>query len=361
MKKTLLILAMAACLLLGACSSGGNSSSPLYAPTTSPGMSRQELGESINKAEYTASSNSDSFAPSATTAPAASPSGGSGVQGGAEASSVPDDGHKRIYTGYYDMETLDYPKTIADIEALVGSVDGYIQYSTQGGGTSSTGYYNPRYATYILRVPAEAYITVGHGLEGIATVLSSERNVEEVTDAYYDAEARLATLRVQEERLLALMGQATELEAIIQLEQRLSEVRYSIESYQGTLRRLDSQISYSTITVYVREVFEATVIDAVPVTLGQRIANRFKNTVADIKWGFESFVVAVLGDGLSWLINLAILALIGFALWKVLKVIRAAWAKRQLSDAAPRRSWGFKKPEPPESPEDNPCPPTDEE
>ena len=86
------------------------------------------------------------------------------------------------------------------------------------------------------------------------------------------------------------------MEVIIQLQQELSNVRYQIESIQGTLRRLDSQIAYSTVTITIREVYESTVIQTPPKTLGQRISYTFSNTWDDIVDGVEDFVVFVAGN-----------------------------------------------------------------
>lgn len=247
---------------------------------------------------------------------------------------VIDAGRKLIRTGSYQLETMDYPKTIQEIEALVNRVGGYIQGSSATGESAvRQGYQSARSAYMTLRVPAEQFFEVGKALSSIAAVVSSQHNAEEVTDYYYDTEARLATLQVQEERLLVLMSQATELEAVILLEQRLSEVRYEIESHQGTLRRLDSQISFSTLDVYIQEVFEPTVYEEVPVTLGQRIASRFRATLAAIKRGAGNLVVVVLGDGLRWLINLAILAAVGYGIYRAWRFVKA---RRGQSPARPR-------------------------
>lgn len=233
-----------------------------------------------------------------------------------------DTGRKLIRTGRYSLETMEYNQTIQQIEELVNRVGGYIQDSnSQGEGAISTGY-NPRRSSYTVRIPVERFSEVGTALQSIATVVSSSQNAEEVTDYYYDTEARLKTLRVQEERLLALMSQATELEAIITLESTLSGVRYQIESNEGTLRRLDSQIAFSTISIDIREVFEPTKIEPVPVTLGQRISARFRNTLQDIKGGFEAFLVVLLGDGLRVIMAVAILGAVALVVWRIVKAVK---------------------------------------
>jgi len=333
MKKKTLAVLLLALTLLSACGASPKytDSGMAYATTAAAAMSG---GSMHNEMSYDMADRA--MAPTAAPQMAAPQGSAEKGYGGAvvtseEAEGYPpiDDGRKLIRTGNYELETMDFPKTIQEIEALVNSAGGYVQNSSQSGGSALySGYQSPHSAYFVLRVPADYFFTVGKALGDIATILHSSHSVSEVTDVYYDTEARLKTLRIQEERLLTLMGQATELEAIILLESTLSGVRYEIESFEGSLRRLDSQIGYSTITVNVQEVFAPTVIEQTPVTLGQRIASRFRSTLSGIERGFENLLVTVLGDGLGWLINLAILAAVILAGWKIVRVIKKRLTKK---------------------------------
>ena len=50
---------------------------------------------------------------------------------------------------------------------------------------------------------------------------------------YTDYEARLSSLNTQEERLLDMLSKSEDVETLIALEQRLSDVRYEIEVYRA--------------------------------------------------------------------------------------------------------------------------------
>ena len=52
-----------------------------------------------------------------------------------------------------------------------------------------------------------------------------------MTSAYVDVEARLKSLKLQEERLYAMMEQAGDLETLLAIQNQLTEVQYQIESY----------------------------------------------------------------------------------------------------------------------------------
>ena len=104
----------------------------------------------------------------------------------------------------------------------------------------------------------------------IGTVTYTNKSSEDVTLDYIDVESRIEALEVEQERLLTLLESAQDLESVIQLESRLSEVRYQLESYHSAKNRYDSLIDYSTVHLSVREVQQVTTVH--DRSVGQRIA-----------------------------------------------------------------------------------------
>ena len=218
-------------------------------------------------------------------------------------------GRKLIYTYNADLQTLKFEETLEQLEAAVAEIGGYIEQSSRtGSGAIDYGRVYERSATYTLRIPASAAGDFVAGLSAFASVTHSNQGVDDVTDYYYDSEARLNNLRVQETRLLELLAQAENMGDMITIEQALSDVRYQIESLDGTIRRLDNEIEYSTVTLYIQEVFEESQLRAAPLTLGERITNRFQNSIEDIKAFGEDFIVWLIGDSLIILIWVLVIA-----------------------------------------------------
>lgn len=206
---------------------------------------------------------------------------------------------KLIFHYNASLQTLEFDKTIDGIEKGVVSSGGYIEQSSRSGsGAIDYGRVYPRSARYTLRIPASKASGFVESLSEVATVVDSSRGLEDVTEYYYDSEARIKTLRVQEERLLELLAGAENISDMITIEQKLAEVRYEIESIDGTLRRLDSEIEYSRVDLYIDEVFEPDQLKAAPLTLGERISARFSRSISDIKETGEDLIVWLLGDSL---------------------------------------------------------------
>lgn len=193
---------------------------------------------------------------------------------------------KTIKTAKLTMQTLDFEAFAAALEQKVAETGAYFQYAD----VSGTNYYGGRrYASYTIRVPEARLNEFMAGLDGIATITSKTLGEQDVTLSYVDTESRIKALEIEQESLMKLLEQAVNLDSIIKLQDRLTEVRYELENYKAQLRTYDDKIAYSTVTLSVSEVTKVT--EPTPVTVWERISTGWKNTMEDIKEGAEDFLV----------------------------------------------------------------------
>lgn len=225
---------------------------------------------------------------------------------------------KAIKTATLRLQTTEFDMFISAFENYVASTGSYMQYANVYG---SDYYSNRRSAEYTVRVPAQNLDSFLSGIDGMATVVNKTLGEEDVTLQYVDIESRLEALRVEQERLLALLEKAQDLESIILLEQRLSEVRYSIESATAKLRTYDDKITYSTVRINVSEVLRVN--DPVPETVWQRISVGWSDTIYDIAMGTQDFLV-------WFVINLPYLAFWAAVIAGVVVFIKTKRKKRKL-------------------------------
>jgi hypothetical protein len=125
-------------------------------------------------------------------------------------------------------------------------------------------------ADVTILVPSTAFDPAVQRVRGLATkVVSEETTSQDVTEQYVDVNAELQNLQTTESSLLKLMGQATQLNDILTLEQQLSSVRGQIDRLEGQQRYLEHATSMSTIEIQLRPVPAAAPPpvrpDAVPV------------------------------------------------------------------------------------------------
>lgn len=171
----------------------------------------------------------------------------------------PEYGTMIIYTTYMTIETQDFTRSHEGIIQSLKSLGGYISNSSQYGGMRGDGTYSARSAELTIRIPAENYETFLDGALQYGNVTRRTDSTEDVTTAYIDTEARLESLRTQEQRLLELASMAGSLEDLLKIETELANVRYQIESYTKQLRYLQNQVRYSTITISLQEVTTYTI------------------------------------------------------------------------------------------------------
>ena len=183
--------------------------------------------------------------------------GGSSKEG-----DVPDENpEKIIYAADVTVETTTFDESVAGVNELVERYDGWIESSSISGSNfyqKSKGTASTRDASFTLRIPSRRFNEMMESLSALGNVPYSHIYTENVTSRYVDTQARLKAYTTQEARLLEMMELAETVEDVIIIEDRLTELRYQIESLQSTLNNWDRRVSYSTITLTVKEVREYT-------------------------------------------------------------------------------------------------------
>jgi len=193
-----------------------------------------------------------------------------------------------IQTAWVELETEYFDDVITSLRQLAPLSEGYVESEQLSG-------HRWRVFTITLRIPSPNFYTVLTHVEGLATTRNSSQQSEDVTDQFYDTNARLETRRIEENRLLALIQEAENVHDLLELERRLSNTRLHIETYATRLTNLAGRVAYSTIFVTVTDIVEEEIIVAAGPTMGERIGGAFGESVDSIVSGFQSFVVFIAG------------------------------------------------------------------
>jgi hypothetical protein len=246
------------------------------------------------------------------------------ISGFAQASAGAQAGVERkiIRSAYLSMETTEFDRTVNEIIGRVNVYLGYIESSEIQGKPTYQGQVSNRRAHFEIRVPSKSFDSFIGDMVELGNVTSRQIRGEDITGQYLDVEARLKSLKLQEERLLTLLSKAEKLQDIIELERELSRVRYEIENYTGTLKQWDNMVQYSRVSVDVYEVREIKKEEPEPITWGDRIINGFIKSWESIGKLFADLVVFLV----SAVPYLVVLAAVAWMLWSI--VIRPAVAAR---------------------------------
>jgi len=144
------------------------------------------------------------------------------------------DAQMLIYTAHVTMSVYQVSPALDAIEGIARSMGGYLE---------------SRNDTQIqIRIPRARFDEALHKVEASGDVIHRDVSAQDVTDAYFDLDARLRNARAVRDRLQALLEKAAVKEAI-EIQKELERVTGEIEVLQGKLKLLSNKIAYSTIDV----------------------------------------------------------------------------------------------------------------
>ena len=187
-----------------------------------------------------------------------------------------------------DAETEDLESLLPQITNKVGQLGGYIEHQELYNGSAYSAS-RRRNVNMTIRIPADRLGEFTAQIEGTANVVNYSESAEDVTLQYVDTESRVKALEVEQERLLELLSKAETMADLLEIESRLTEVRYELESYASQLRALENKVSYATVYLYITQVKTYTEVE--PQTVWQRIGSGFSENLTDIGEDLTDFFV----------------------------------------------------------------------
>lgn len=207
---------------------------------------------------------------------------------GADTSSALPESRKWIITMYLSAETDDLDALTAALDERILALNGYVEDQNVYNGSAYSGR-RYRSASLTVRIPAEDADKFTEEVSGIANVVSKEKNLEDVTLNYVATESRVEALETEQTRLLELLSQAENMADLLEIESRLTEVRYELENYTSQLKLYDNQIDYATIYLNISEVQEYTPVEEP--TLWERVRDGFTDSLKALGESVQNLLV----------------------------------------------------------------------
>ena len=188
---------------------------------------------------------------------------------------------KLIATVTVEAQATDFEESAAKVKDKVAQLGGYIEYESCG----------ENYGEYTIRIPSKNLDAFLEKVEEYSNVTYHSTSVEDVTLTYVDIEARISALRVEQKRLEEFLAAAETVEDMITIEDRLTNVRYELQSYESQKRTYDNKIDYSTVHLNLRAV--STYTAPSKGTIGERIKYGLKENFMEFGEKMGDFLVAV--------------------------------------------------------------------
>ncbi|HSD14357.1 MAG TPA: DUF4349 domain-containing protein [Flavobacterium sp.] len=149
---------------------------------------------------------------------------------------------KIIKTGRLRYETADLEKSFSSVKKAITNHKASVQSDVSGKNDDYL------YRNVTVRIPSASFdVFITEISQGVNHFDRKEISSEDVTEEYIDVQARLNAKRALEKRYFELLGKATKVSEMLEIESSLSEVREDIEAKEGRLKYLQSQVSMSTV------------------------------------------------------------------------------------------------------------------
>lgn len=151
----------------------------------------------------------------------------------------------RVEKGSFDQRWRELRTLIADLGGYIG-----------GASTSSQEIDGVRYSlgSATLKIPAQNFEQAIERASALGERITLTQLGEDVTEEFFDLEARRQHWEAEEAFYLQLMAKATSIAEAVTVRSHLQEVQATIEQIEGRLRYLGSRTDFATLTVSLTEI-----------------------------------------------------------------------------------------------------------
>jgi hypothetical protein len=211
-----------------------------------------------------------------------------------------------VATGTITM-TVSPPRlqaVVTSMSAIARKDGGYVAsavvHTRASGGVAS--------ATVVLRVPEHQFTSLVAAVQHEGTTTSVATNSSDVTGEVVDYQSRIAAAEASRRQYLAILAKAGSISAILSVQSQINQIQSEIEQLQGARNVLVNEAAYSTLSVSINRSTTAHGPES-------GIRHSWLLGVGGFVAAFELLIRAA-GPTLFILLCLAIIALVGRAVWR---------------------------------------------
>ena len=140
-----------------------------------------------------------------------------------------------------ELVAEDLDTAIANLDDLVSEMDGYYEFEHE---QEEDGI---RSAEFTIRVPSESLDAFMAEFRALGHEVDGEYREDDITQHYYDADARLELLTIQREQYGEMMAQATSAEELQSLAENAEAVQAQIDELEAQKRTWNNSVEYAAV------------------------------------------------------------------------------------------------------------------
>lgn len=219
-----------------------------------------------------------------------------------------------------NTETENMDALLAAIDSKVAALGGYMENRQVYTGSRYSSYTSSRNADLTIRIPKDKLDEFVTHVGSESNVTSTNETSDDVTLSYVATQSRMTALQKEEARLLELIDKAANLTELLELENRLTQVRTELENVTSQLLLYDNLVDYGTVNISIREVQKLTPVEEPG--FWTRISTGFMDSLRNL-WNFLKEFAIFLVVALPYLVPFAVIALV------IVLIIRHSIRKRR--------------------------------
>ncbi|QHS54754.1 DUF4349 domain-containing protein [Mucilaginibacter sp. 14171R-50] len=203
---------------------------------------------------------------------------------------------KIIKEGDIRFETGNVAETRKQIISSLKHLGGYAEDDSE----TTDGALHSKEYTLSIRIPAKNFDVFLGTVSSTATKIDSRNiRIKDVTTQFIDIKARLDNKLQLEKRYLNLLNRAEKMRDLLDIEEKLTQIRSEIESTQSQLNYMSKQVAYSSLTITFYT------IQPEQVAVGNGFGYKFKHALSN-GWNHLQELFFSLISNWPWLIVFAV-------------------------------------------------------
>jgi hypothetical protein len=216
---------------------------------------------------------------------------------------------KIIYDAQVDLVVDSVDPIAKKVTSFVQAASGYIAEQNVTGSPGTL-----RSIHWKIRIPVEQFDSFVESIVSLGELERNNRTSEDISDQYYDVEARIKNKKVEEQTLNKILQERSgKLEDILKIEIELSRVRGEIEQLEGKIRVLENLSSLATLTLNVREREKYAPAAPVVASFSTQISRTWDGQILSV----VDLAKAIVLWAVSWAIWLPFLLVAAILAWIV--------------------------------------------
>lgn len=168
---------------------------------------------------------------------------------GTEQGPAPEANRKLVRNARVELEIIKFDDAVQKIIAFAAEDLGYV--ATSSSQKQANGKLHGEVVVKVLPENLDRFLLK---LRGLGELKNQTLGTEDVTKQYFDTDSRLKNARVMEQRLIDILKtKSNKVADLLEVEKELGRVRAQIEEMQGTLKYMEAQVQFATVTITLAE------------------------------------------------------------------------------------------------------------